>query len=104
MVTVDSIGASGGLALFWKREIDVTVKSISEHHIDCVVKEENGLQWRVTGIYVESRSEEKDNTWQLLRNLRNKYNMPWFYSGDFNEILFGCEKDGGPARPKACMQ
>jgi len=39
MVTVDSIGTSGGLALFWKREIDLSVKSMSKYHIDAVVKE-----------------------------------------------------------------
>jgi hypothetical protein len=33
MVTVDNIGARGGLALFWKNEIDVTVKSFSDYHM-----------------------------------------------------------------------
>ncbi|RLN08650.1 hypothetical protein C2845_PM11G28210 [Panicum miliaceum] len=52
----------------------------------------------------ESRSDEKDNTWELLRILKKKYDMPWLCSGDFNEILFGCEKEGGPSRPEVCMQ
>jgi hypothetical protein len=63
MVTVDSEGASGGLALFWKKEVDITVKSFSKYHIDSVIKEVDGLEWRFTGIYGESKNEEKDNTW-----------------------------------------
>jgi exonuclease III len=31
MVIVDNIGVSGGLALFWKREVNVTVKSLSDY-------------------------------------------------------------------------
>ena len=34
MVAKSSNGTSGGLALFWRRDIDVTVKSMSKYHID----------------------------------------------------------------------
>jgi exonuclease III len=83
MVTVDSIRARGGLALFWKKEIDVTIKSFSNYHIDSVIKEEDGLLWRFTGIYGESRSEEKEATWELLRTLRVQNDLPWLCSGGF---------------------
>jgi exonuclease III len=33
MITVDSVRMAGGLALFWKREIDVTIQSLSKYHI-----------------------------------------------------------------------
>jgi hypothetical protein len=95
MIAVDSVGTSGGLALFWKREVDVTLQSYSEYHIDTVVKEEDGLEWRFTGFYGESRNEEKNNTWELLHTLKDQNNLPWLCSSDFNEILFNCEKEGG---------
>jgi hypothetical protein len=103
-VTMDSECASGGLALFWRRDIDLSVKSVSKYHIDSVIKEEDGLEWRFTGIYGESKCEEKDNTWELLRLLKTKFNMPWLCSGDFNEILFGCEKEGGLPRAESSMR
>ena len=95
MVTMDSDGASGGLAVFWRRGIDVGVKSFSKYHIDSVIKEEDGSEWRFTGVYGESKSDMKDRTWEMLRTLKGLFNLPWLCSGDFNEILFSCEKEGG---------
>ena len=40
MVAKSSNGTSGGLALFWRRDTDVTVKSMSKYHIDVVIKED----------------------------------------------------------------
>ena len=47
----DSVGLSGGLALFWKKGIGLTVNSTSRYHIEATIKEEDGLEWRFTGIY-----------------------------------------------------
>ena len=103
LVTVDSNKSSGGLALFWKRGVDVGVKSLSEYHIDSIIKEDDGLLWRFTGIYGESRNDKKENTWVTMRDLKAKFDLPWLYSGDFNEILFGCEKEGGSQGAKSNM-
>jgi hypothetical protein len=55
-------------------------------------------------IYGESKSEEKDKTWELLRLLKTKFNLPWIVCGDFNEILFNYEKEGGIPRAEHCME
>ena len=104
LVVKDCNGLSGGLALFWNKEIDLTVKSLSRYHIDAVVKEEDGRQWRFTGIYGEPKVEDRGKTWKLLRILKNMYRMPWLCAGDFNEVLFGHEKEGGQPRPLAYME
>lgn len=104
MVAKSSVGNSGGLAMFWRNGLDVTVKSLSKYHIDIQIREEDGWRWRFTGIYGEARSEEKKATWELLRTLSSQYNLPWLCSGDFNEILFNCEKEGGPPRIEASME
>jgi len=104
LVTVDSEGASGGLALFWSREVDITLKSFSKYHIDSVIKGENDIEWRFTGIYGESKNEEKDKTWGMMHNLKDQFQMPWLCSGDFNEILFGFEKEGGQPKAESNMR
>ena len=97
-------GLSGGLALFWRKEVDLTVKSLSRYHIDAVIKEEDGREWRFTGIYGDPKVEERDKTWKLLRILKNKYKKPWLCTGDFNEIMFGYEKEGGQPRSQGAME
>ena len=42
MVVKDSVGAKGGLALFWKKGVDLRVLSWSRYHIDSLIKEEDG--------------------------------------------------------------
>lgn len=54
-------------------------------------------------MYGEPRSEEKEKTWRLLRILCDRSTLPWLCCGDFNEILFNCEKEGGAPRSESCM-
>uniref|UniRef100_A0A8R7QRC4 Reverse transcriptase domain-containing protein n=1 Tax=Triticum urartu TaxID=4572 RepID=A0A8R7QRC4_TRIUA len=97
-------GQSGGLAMFWKKEVQLVVLPfVSKYHIDTEIAEEDGFVWRFTGIYGEPKSDEKEKTWRLLRNLKQQNNKPWLCAGDFNEILHSWEKEGGPPRGQACM-
>jgi hypothetical protein len=104
LMVKDCKGSSGGLALFWSKEVDLTIKSFSRYHIDAVVKEDCGREWRFTGIYGEPKAEVKDKTWKLMRILKNKYKKPWLVAGDFNEILFGHEKEGGQPKLQNAME
>lgn len=45
-------GKGGGLAMFWRKEVNLEIKSFSRHHIDVVVTEEgSGFKWRLTSFY-----------------------------------------------------
>jgi endonuclease/exonuclease/phosphatase family metal-dependent hydrolase len=68
------------------------------------VVENPGKTWRLTGIYGESRWDDKYKTWDKLSELKNNSNLPWVIIGDFNEFLFSNEKEGGNPRPQRCMQ
>jgi hypothetical protein len=72
-------------------------------HIDVDVIEEDGFKWRLTGIYGEPRQDMREETWKLLRTLHHQANLPWLCVGDFNEIMFNYEKQGGVPRPQICM-
>jgi endonuclease/exonuclease/phosphatase family metal-dependent hydrolase len=67
------------------------------------VIESTSKVWRLTGTYGEPRWEDKYKTWDKLRELNQNNNLPWLIVGDFNEILFSTEKEGGNPRPQGCM-
>jgi hypothetical protein len=63
---------------------------------------ENGIFFET--LYGEPRWEDKYKTWDKLWELHNGLNLPWVVIGDFNEILFSNEKEGGNPRPLNFMQ
>jgi hypothetical protein len=84
-----------GIAVFWQRGIDVALRGMSQYYIDVDVKGEDGFTWRFTGVYGEAQSDQKHHTWQQLMNLNVDLVRPWLCAGDFDEILFSHEKEGG---------
>lgn len=103
MVVQQSDGKSDGLTLLWKRSIVVDLHNMSQYHIDAEIAEQDGFRWRFTGIYGESHSDQKEKTWRSMRNLNAQMRMSWLCAGDFNEILYGYEKQGGQPRVQACL-
>ena len=87
-------GRSGGVAMFWKREIDVSLRWMGRAHIDVDITEKDGFKWRLTGIYGEPIQELREETWRLLQTLHHQSKLPWLCVRDFNEILFSFEKQG----------
>ncbi|KAG8491705.1 hypothetical protein CXB51_015144 [Gossypium anomalum] len=47
---------------------------------------------------------EKARTWELLRTLGRDNTLPWLVGGDFNDILFSNEKQGGILTKEARME
>jgi exonuclease III len=104
MMVKNCEGKSGGLVIFWKNEINLRVVGfMSEYHIDTEITEADGFKWRFTGIYGEPKSDCKENTWRLLQTLKHQNDKPWLCAGDFNEILYAWEKEGGVPRHQRCM-
>lgn len=63
-------GSHKGLALAWKENITVDLRSFSAHHVDVVVIENDGsLRWRLTSFYGVPFAIERKSTWDLLSQL-----------------------------------
>ena len=43
-LVIPSHGRSGGLALLWRKEVNVDVQSFSDRHIDAIVTEDRGFK------------------------------------------------------------
>jgi hypothetical protein len=104
MIVNPTTTRSGGVLLLWKQGINIQQLFSAPNYIDVSVHESTGKVWRLTGIYGEPKWEDKYKTWDKLRELKSNSNLPWVVIGDFNEILFSHEKEGGNPRPQNFMQ
>lgn len=102
-VAVNCVGKSGGMALWWRDGLDVSVRPWCQYYIDAAISCE-GKQWRFTGIYGEPRTELRTKTWDALRYLRAQDDLPWIVAGDFNEILRQEEQRGRNERSESQME
>jgi hypothetical protein len=55
-ITVEGKGKGGGLALWWRNGVDVSVRSWCQYYIDATIKLGDSV-WRFTGIYGEPRTK-----------------------------------------------
>ncbi|CAM8995263.1 unnamed protein product [Rhodiola kirilowii] len=83
--SVPARGRSGGLALFWNNNADVTVNNYSSFHIDFTVQSTS--TFRVTLFYGAPTPALRARSWELIRQLSTLSSLPWCLMGDFNEIL-----------------
>ena len=97
-------GSSGGLLLLWRNPVKITVEGKSKNFIDVKMGSEADEGWRFTGFYGESRWEDKHLSWGYIRGLYHQDRLPWVIAGDFNEIMYSHEKEGGAPRPVNMMQ
>lgn len=86
----------------WKDEIKISMASITKSYIDVVIEEEVG--WRFIRIYGEPKWNQKARTWEAIRSLKQDLSSPWLIMGDFNEILYNSEKEGGRPRTQRQLQ
>lgn len=101
---VPRVTQAGGLALLWKNYIQIDVDSSSLNHIDVIVNKGKDDSWRFTGIYGMPEASRKSETWELLRNLHQKYTLPWLCVDDFDEILLSHEKLEGEPKSETTMR
>ncbi|RYR08457.1 hypothetical protein Ahy_B05g076153 [Arachis hypogaea] len=88
-----------GLAVLWDRSLEVEMIYMSNNHVDMEVRVAgSGTCWRAMGFYGFSESQNKQESWELLRTLGQTSDMPWIIFGDFNQVMRQQEKQGGNQR------
>jgi hypothetical protein len=104
MFVVEPVGRSGGLALLWKEENELEIQNYSRRHINAIVtRAEEGVPWKLAGFYGNPDSTLRNESWSLLRHLKNFAPQPWLCVGDFNEITHQEEKTGDARRREGQM-
>ncbi|XP_050221576.1 uncharacterized protein LOC126671815 isoform X1 [Mercurialis annua] len=96
---VDSDGRKGGLANFWRKNLDVQISNHSNNHVAFVVNDASmDFKWKGMGIYGWPESTNKYQTCNLIRSLCGNENGPLLVFGEFNLFVFHYEKEGGRCR------
>ncbi|CAM8892791.1 unnamed protein product [Rhodiola kirilowii] len=90
-LSVRGRGKAGGLALLWGEEVDVDLLSFSHSHIDVCVR--GDCCFHLTVFYGNPRTNDRAQSWELLRKLRRDADKACVVMGDFNEVLFSGEMD-----------
>ena len=75
------------------------VWGLSHWYIDALIDYDNSDEaWRFTRFYGHPETNEREETWTLLKSLKHNNQIPWFCIRDFNEITTSSEKAGGNIR------
>ncbi|XP_024012343.1 uncharacterized protein LOC112086786 [Eutrema salsugineum] len=98
--TVDPIGNSGGLALFYSKDFPVKLLFSDDRLFD-VETLIDGNRVFMTFIYGDPVVKNRDYVWERLNRIGISRSGPWFIIGDFNEIIGNHEKSGGKKRSEA---
>lgn len=102
--SVDRVGRSGGLAVFWRNNVDCSITGYSQNHIDLVFNENNVACWRLTLYYGFPERARRKEAWDMLIRLSRVSNLPWCVMGDFNDLMYDVDKKGNHPHPKALME
>uniref|UniRef100_A0A803PS53 Reverse transcriptase domain-containing protein n=1 Tax=Cannabis sativa TaxID=3483 RepID=A0A803PS53_CANSA len=96
---VPRVGLSGGLMLLWKDDVDVSLNNFNVNVFDRYMAFHNGPCWHFTAFYGAPSLANRRHTWTLLKRLKDIAPLlPWMVIGDFNEILYSHNKQGGHLR------
>jgi hypothetical protein len=101
-IIFESDGQSGGLLMLWRNNVKIIGRAATKNYIDVII--EDDITWRFTGFYGEPSWGQKHISWEALRTLHGQVALPWLVLGDFNEILFNYEKEGGRPRSQLAMK
>jgi len=95
--TIPPEGLSGGLALYWKENVEVEILEAAPNFIDVKVKFKKDTS-HITFIYGAPQVENRSVFWDKISSLGAQRSSAWLLTGDFNDILDNSEKQGGPLR------
>ena len=89
---VPKVGCSGGLVLYWRSSINLTIEGSDKNFIHAVIDKGLESEWFFTGFYGEPEIGRRSEAWEKLRRLNSSPERPWLCCGDFNEIVRQDEK------------
>ncbi|CAA0406188.1 unnamed protein product [Arabidopsis thaliana] len=101
--TIEQEGKSGGLAIFWKKHLELEFGYEDKNLLDVKVSQ-GAKSWFVSCVYGHPVTSSRHFLLDLLSSIGKDRSKAWCMIGDFNEILSNKEKLGGPSRLTSSFQ
>lgn len=77
------------------RIIDIKVVSVYEQIVTMMVKKGGLVKWGFSALYASFHVQFYNLLWSYLSQLGMQINIPWFFMGNWNQVLFASGKKGG---------
>lgn len=95
MFCVEARGRSGGLGLFWNKNVQIQILMSTQNYIHTVILFiETGKEYDCSFVYGNPIFQQRRNLWSRILRLQTDRDRPWCVMGDLNEFLSHFEKDG----------
>ena len=74
---VPKVGHSGGLVLYWRSLINLTIEGSNKIFMDVVIDRGLESEWHLTGFYGELDTARRNKVWDKLMSLNSRLERPW---------------------------
>ncbi|XP_074347296.1 uncharacterized protein LOC141686140 [Apium graveolens] len=102
--SIDRVGRSGVLTVFWRSIVDVFIDSYSQNHIDLVFNENGATSWSLTLYYGFLERTRRREAWDMICRLSKASSLPWCILGDFNDLLYSSDNQGIHPHPGSLIE
>ncbi|KAL4278069.1 hypothetical protein GQ457_03G015870 [Hibiscus cannabinus] len=97
---VEPRGLAGGLALWWKENVSISIIKESVNFIDTLVSFNDEEPWQCTFIYGPPHSLDKRQFWETFQQIRHRSFGKWCIIGDVNLVAVQDKIGGAPVNKK----
>lgn len=94
MIEVGREIRGGGIAIFWRKDVDFSLGIFSPNHIDGILNKGKEDKWRFTRFYGEPNTSNHHLSWSCLRRLKTRNSIPWLCVGDLMRLLKAIRNSG----------
>lgn len=86
---MEAVGFSGGIWIFWKKEVVLDVMCTNPQFILLKVASAGDSHWLLSVVYGSPNGMLRDKLWEDLSSSNFNLGGPWLFIGDYNAVVSG---------------